>query len=73
MDELLELIDHVEQDEAQQPTRDALLENLYAALDDPRLADSWGEAFILDGMDSFMTVCGFVAARAAQFDFALYD
>ena len=71
MDEqLFELIDRVEQDEAEQPSRDALLENLYAALADP-LLETWGETFILNGIDAYMILCGFVAARAALLDYHL--
>jgi hypothetical protein len=42
-DFLAQLLDQMEQDESTQPTRDALLENLYSALVDPRLEKSWGE------------------------------
>jgi hypothetical protein len=70
MNELLEqLLDAVEQDEAAQPTRDTLLENLYGALSDARLENLWGEAFIPQGVDAYTTVCGGCAARAALLDF----
>ena len=72
MDETLEqLIDAVEADESTQPTRDALMENLYAAIADPRLENLWGEAFIAQGVDAYTIICGGVAARAALLDFHL--
>jgi hypothetical protein len=43
---------------------DARGDQLATTLDDPRLADSFGPAFIQNGIDAYMTVCGFVAARA---------
>jgi len=72
MDDLLaQLIDAVEQDEAAQPMRDALLENLYSALADPRLENLWGEAFIAQGVEAYMIVCGGCAARGALLDYHL--
>lgn len=74
MDDLLaQLLDAVEQDESMQPTRDALLENLYSALADPRLENSWGERFIVNGIDAYVIICGGVAARAALLDYHLED
>lgn len=74
MDDLLaQLIDAVEQDESTQPTRDALLENLYSALADPRPENSWGETFILNGVDAYTIICGGVAARAALLDYHLCE
>jgi hypothetical protein len=72
MDETLEqLIAQVEQDESTQPTRDALLENLYSALADRRLENSWGEADIGNGIEAYTTICGGVAARASLLDYHL--
>lgn len=69
--DLVALFDLVEADEAAQPERDAMLENLYAALDDPRLADSFGSVFIEQGIDSLILLCGCAAARAALLDYHL--
>jgi hypothetical protein len=74
MDGLLaQLIDAVETDEATQPTRDALMENLYSALAGPRLENSWGETFITNGVDAYIVICGGVAARAALLDYHLCE
>ncbi len=64
----------VEADESTQPTRDALLENLYSALADPRLdGNSWAEGYIANGVDAYTIICGGVAARAALLDFHLEE
>jgi hypothetical protein len=55
---LEQLINAVEQDEAMQPTRDALLENLYSALSDRRLENLGGEAFIAEGVNAYTIICG---------------
>jgi hypothetical protein len=74
MDETLEqLIDAVEADESTQPARDAIMENIYAAIADPRLEDSWGEGFIVNGIDAFMILEAFVAARGALLDYHLNE
>ena len=72
-DSLEQLIDQVEQDEATHPTRDTLLENLYSALADLRLGNSWGETFIVNGIDAYVILRGFVAVRAASLDYHLED
>jgi hypothetical protein len=73
MDEFLEkLIAVVEQDELEQPARDALLANLYAGLDRPGL-DSYAGDFILAGIDMYGTVCSFVAVHGALLDYHLED
>lgn len=56
-----------------QATRDALLENLYSALADPWLENSWGEGFIVNGIDAYQIVCGGCAARAALLDYHLEE
>lgn len=72
MDETLaQLIDAVESDESAQPIRDALLENLYGALSDPRMENLWGETFIAQGVEAYTTVCVGCAARAALLDYHL--
>ncbi len=72
MDDLLaQLFDAVESDESTQSTRDAIMENLYSALADPCLADSWGEGFILNGIDAYLILEAFVAGRAALLDYHL--
>jgi hypothetical protein len=64
MDETLEqLIDAVERDESTQPTRDALMENLYSALADSRLANTWGEHFNVNGVGTYTIICGGVAGK----------
>jgi hypothetical protein len=72
MEFLEQLISAVEQDELEQPARDALLANLYAGLDGPGL-DSYAGDFILAGIDMYGTVCGFAAVRGALLDYHLTE
>jgi hypothetical protein len=39
--------------------------NLYSALADPRLENSWGETYIVNGIDAYTIICGGVAASFA--------
>lgn len=74
MESLEQLLDAVEADAATQPRRDALLENLYSALADPRLdGNSWADGYIANGIDAYTVICGGVAARAALLDYHLCE
>ena len=64
---LYELIDRCEADAAQRTAREAMMSDIYAALD-AHLDDGFGAAVIENAIDSYLVLCGFVAARAALLD-----